>query len=270
MPGEGVEVGLRGHVAQVSRRPIDKPGVDWHQGADILAALCGGRASALADARVDVTLGGWKCAARRDVWRGMETTRAFGRALLLALALTACSPATSTTGTPTTAATTAATSVATAATQVTTLPTPVRPGRCVSSGLRASFGQSRVAAGTSYVALLLTNRSRVTCTLDGYPGVSFVAGTDALQIGAPAQRDRRVGAAPVILVPGAAVHATVEVANYANYDQQACQPVRATGFRIFPPGSTGSLLIAAPRTVCSKPGVQSFQTSVVRTGTIPD
>jgi hypothetical protein len=36
------------------------------------------------------------------------------------------------------------------------------------------------------LALLLTNRSRVPCTLDGYPGVSFIACTDAHQIGGPA------------------------------------------------------------------------------------
>src|SRR5450759_2538482 len=71
-------------------------------------------------------------------------------------------------------------------------------------------------------------------------------------------------------VPGATVHVTVEVANYGNYDHQACQPEPATGYRIFPPGSTGSLLVSAPQTVCSKPGGQGFQTSVVRTGTIPD
>ena len=200
----------------------------------------------------------------------MKTAHVLGLALLLALALTACTSANSTTGTPTTVASTATTTAAATGAQVTTPATPARPGRCVSSGLLASLGQSQGAAGHSYVALLLTNRSRVTCTLDGYPGVSFTAGTDAHQIGAPAQRDRRFGAAPVTLVPGATVHATVDVANYANYGQQACQPARATGFRIFPPGSTGSLFIGAPQTVCSKPGVQSFQTSVVRTGTIPD
>ena len=204
----------------------------------------------------------------------MKTVHVLGMALLPALALTACTSANTTTGTPTTVAstavTTAATTTATTGTQATTPETPARPGLCVSSGLRASLGKSRGAAGTSYIALLLTNSGRVPCTLDGYPGVSFTAGTDAHRIGAPAQRDRRVGAAPVILVPGATVHVTVEVANYGNYDQQACQPGPATGYRIFPPGSTGSLLASAPQTVCSKPGVQSFQTSVVRTGTIPD
>jgi hypothetical protein len=202
----------------------------------------------------------------------MKTAHVLGLAPLLALALTACTSANSTTGTPTTVASTATTTAAATGAQVTTPTTPAQPGRCVSSGLRASLGQSRGAAGTSYIALLLTNRSRVTCTLDGYPGVSFTAGTDAHQIVAPAQRDRRVGAgrAPVILVSGATVHATVEVADYGNYDQQACQPARATGYRIFPPGFTGSLFISAPQAVCSKPGVQSFQTSVVRTGAIPD
>jgi hypothetical protein len=210
----------------------------------------------------------------------MKHTHLLGLASLLALALTACSSSpngTASAPTTATAATTAtnaasspaapATSAATTGVQVTTSATPARPGRCVSSGLRASLGQSGVAAGTSYVALLLTNRGRVTCILDGYPGVSFVAGIDARQIGAPAQRDRRVGAAPVTLVPGTTVHVTLEVASYVNYDQQACQPARATGYRIFPPGSTGSLLISAPQTVCSKPGLQGFQTTAVRTGT---
>jgi hypothetical protein len=52
--------------------------------------------------------------------------------------------------------------------------------------------------------------------------------------------------------------------------RSAGPPEPATGYRFFPPGSTGSLLVSAPQTECSKSGVQSFQTSVVRTGTIPD
>jgi Protein of unknown function (DUF4232) len=209
----------------------------------------------------------------------MKTTRAFGLAVPVVLAMTACSTsANPTTVVPTSAATSTASASRTSTTAPNTIPvakvttpaTPIRPGRCVSSGLRASLGQSLGAAGTSYVALVLTNQSRVTCTLDGYPGVSFIAGTDAHQIGAPAHRDPRFSSAPVTLLPGATVHATVGVANYANYDLHACQPAQATGYRIFPPGSTGSLLVSAPQTVCSKPGVQSFQTSVVRTGTSPD
>ena len=213
----------------------------------------------------------------------MQVKHGLGLTALLALVLTSCSScANATTATPTAVATVAintahsagvATAIVTAAptgAQASTSTTPARLGRCVSSDLRASLGQSLGAAGTLHIALLLTNGSRFTCTLDGYPGVSFTAGTDAHQIAAPAQRDSRFSAAPVVLAPGASAHVSVEVADYGNYGQQVCQPVQATGYRIFPPGSTGSLLIGAPQMVCSKPGVQSFQTSVVRTGTISD
>ena len=216
--------------------------------------------------------------ARRDTAtsrRTMKTAHAFGLALLLALALTDCSSSAKHTaggpsgaGTPT--ASVSATTAPTTGAQVTMPATSARPGRCDSSVLSVSLGQSQGAAGHSNVALLLTNRSSVTCTLAGYPGVSFTAGTDAHKIGTSAERDHRFSAAPVTVVPGATVHATVGISNYSNYVQQACLPAQATGFRIYPPGSAGSLLVAAPQTVCSKPGVQGIQTSVVRTGTSPD
>lgn len=153
----------------------------------------------------------------------MKATQALGLALV-ALGLTACScsvnstTGTAATATPATPAITAitATSMATVAAakaQVVTPAAPARPGRCVSSSLRASLGQSQGGAGTSQVALLLTNRSGLTCTLDGYPGVSFIAGADAHQIGAPAQPDLRVGATALTLLPGATVHVTIAVAD---------------------------------------------------------
>lgn len=79
----------------------------------------------------------------------MKTAHVLGLAPLLVLALTACTSANSTMGTPTTVASAAATAAATTGAQVTTPATSARPGRCVSSGLRASLGQSRGAAGTS-------------------------------------------------------------------------------------------------------------------------
>ena len=198
----------------------------------------------------------------------MKATHALGLALV-ALGLTACSSSFNSTTATTTATT--ATTMATAAavtTQVVTPAAPARAGRCVSSALRASLGQSQGGAGTSYVTVLLTSRSTVTCTLDGYPGVSFIAGTDARQVGAPAQPDRRVSATTLTLLPGASAHVTIAIANYGNYDQQICAPKQATGYRIIPPGSVGSLILDAPQMVCSTPGVQGFHTSVVLAGSI--
>lgn len=219
----------------------------------------------------------------------MKTAHALGLAMLPALALAACSSSAkhtavgpvgagsptvthSATGVPSAgppAVTT--TAAATTGASVTTAPaSPAPPGRCVSSRLGASLGQSEGTAGHTYVALLLTNRGRVTCILRGYPGVSFTAGTDVHQVGAAAQHDNRFRAAPVTLVPSATVHATVRVTDYSVYDPSACRPTRATGFRVYPPGSTGSLLIRAPQTVCSNPAIKGLQVSVVRTGASPD
>jgi len=149
-----------------------------------------------------------------------------------------------------------------------TTPAPPKgPSRCVSSSLRASLGQSEGTAGSIYTALVLTNRGSVACTLDGYPGVSFTAGTDAHQVGSPAKRDNRYRAALLLLAPGATAHTTVKVADHSAYDPATCLAVPANGFRIYPPGS---LLVRAPQQVCSKPGVQGFEKSAVRRGTVAD
>jgi hypothetical protein len=58
------------------------------------------------------------------------------------------------------------------------------------------------------------------------------------------------------------------VERHGNYDQPTCVPRQATGYRIIPPGSVGSLILNTPQMVCSKPGVQGFRTSVVLPGTI--
>lgn len=226
----------------------------------------------------------------------MTITKALVLAVLPALTLTACSsPARPTAGALTGAASSAAASPSPSASRTgaapptsaasqtdaatptdSTTPTPrpstssAGPSRCPASVLRASQGRAEGSAGHFHVALLLTNRGDVPCVLDGYPGVSFTAGSDAHQIGSPAQRDRRYPATPVTLKPGATGHATVTVANYGVYDESQCRPARSTGYRVYPPGSTGSLLVTAPGTVCSRPGVQEFGVTVVRTGSTPD
>ncbi|MFD8387284.1 DUF4232 domain-containing protein [Streptomyces sp. NPDC059679] len=58
--------------------------------------------------------------------------------------------------------------------------TPAAPGtrrRCRTSDLRASVGPNRPGAGQENFAIVLTNRSRHTCTVHGFPGVAFVDGT---------------------------------------------------------------------------------------------
>lgn len=56
--------------------------------------------------------------------------------------------------------------------------------------------------GTFYSLITLTNTSSSACLVQGYGGVSYVAGRDREQVGAPATRDTSVTARSVVLQPG--------------------------------------------------------------------
>src|ERR1700754_750226 len=60
--------------------------------------------------------------------------------------------------------------------------------RCHTNDLGVKPGTGGAAAGTQYVPLVLSNTSGRTCTLYGYPGVSWVAGDQGTQVGDAFQR----------------------------------------------------------------------------------
>lgn len=109
---------------------------------------------------------------------------------------------------------------------------------CSTKGLTAQLGPQQGAAGHLYLSLLLQNHTTGSCELQGYPGLSFTAGSDAHQIGSAAERDHRYPARQLVLAPGASAHTVVSIAVAGVYDSQRCQLVQATGLRIYPPGST--------------------------------
>ncbi|MEU3414703.1 DUF4232 domain-containing protein [Streptomyces sp. NPDC006658] len=51
---------------------------------------------------------------------------------------------------------------------------PATTGRCHTAGLRASIGADHPGAGQAAFAIVLTNVSRDTCTVSGFPGLAFV------------------------------------------------------------------------------------------------
>jgi hypothetical protein len=53
---------------------------------------------------------------------------------------------------------------------------PATTHRCHTAGLRASIGADHPGAGQANFAIVLTNVSRSTCTVHGFPGVAFVDG----------------------------------------------------------------------------------------------
>lgn len=104
------------------------------------------------------------------------------------------------------------------------------------------------AAGSVYRTLVLTNASDRTCTVQGYPGVSFVDAAGA-QLGAAADRDGSADV-PVTVDPGASVSATLQQTNAQNYGED-CELVPAAGLRVYPPGATDSLILPQQIPACS-------------------
>jgi hypothetical protein len=141
---------------------------------------------------------------------------------------------------------------------------PAGPAGCLASALQAQLGASQGTAGTLYQVIDLTNTSAATCTLQGYPGVSFVTGVGGAQVGKPATRDKTVPEALVTLAPGAeanmllAVHDAGAIAH--------CKVTSVDWLRVFPPGDFGSLNVQYNSQACAG-GAKSIMTvTAVRGG----
>lgn len=116
---------------------------------------------------------------------------------------------------------------------------------CLTSQLSARLGGGDAGAGNLYRYLVITNHSRTTCHVTGYPGLSLLD-AHGNRIGAPADRDRR-SYAPVVLRPGASASDTIHTANHMG----TCLPA-STSLRIYPPGNRSSLVFPGKVTNCDR------------------
>ncbi len=144
-------------------------------------------------------------------------------------------------------------------------PPPTGPPACVTSALAVSLGPGSGAAGSTYYPIEFTNTSGVTCTLYGYPGVSFVAASGG-QVGAAATEDPTYPRRLVTLASGAAAHAELRVTDAVNYPSSACQPVTVHRLRVFPPGQISSLYLTLNATACASTSVQILSVQTVQPG----
>lgn len=185
---------------------------------------------------------------------------------MLALALTACSS--STKPGPASAPETAAvpTTAGVPATPRTPTGSPSTPGapagsvaapRCRSAQLTPSLGPPEGAAGSVYRVLVFTNTGSQACGMQGFPGVSYVAGDMGQQVGPAAERVGDAGGS-VRITPGATGSAQLQMVNVANYDAAVCRPTPVRGLRIYPPGETAALFVPVEATGCAgtPPGSQ--------------
>lgn len=91
--------------------------------------------------------------------------------------------------------------------------------------------------------LALRNTGSTTCTLQGWPGVSFVGGGNGAQIGAAATQEKSSPHPTVTLAAGQTAVAPLKIVQAGNYSKADCSPKTPDGFRVYPPGSKQSLFI---------------------------
>jgi hypothetical protein len=138
-------------------------------------------------------------------------------------------------------------------------------GRCESGDLRLSLAGGDAAAGTSYRSLVFTNVSGGPCTIQGFPGVSYVAGDDGHQVGAPAVRDGG-RSTPITLAKGESASAVVGFVDVGNYDAVDCRPQPVQGLRVYPPEETVSKFVESPGTGCANDSIQQLTVKPLQAG----
>ncbi|NUU07123.1 DUF4232 domain-containing protein [Leifsonia sp. C5G2] len=179
---------------------------------------------------------------------GKLTFRAAGAAavaLAVAVVVAACATTNSgqDTGTPTASSSSTATTSPRPTATASSTAVPIE-GQCDTGKLTGSIGRGGGgAAGSVEVSLVLTNTGSTECSLQGWPGVSFVGDGNGTQLGAAASFDRSKPHPTVVLQPGGTATAPLKITQALNYDEAECKPKAADGFRVYPPGSTESLFV---------------------------
>ncbi|MEU4669896.1 DUF4232 domain-containing protein [Amycolatopsis sp. NPDC023774] len=123
-------------------------------------------------------------------------------------------------------------------------------GLCKAGDVTLSFGQGDAGAGSVYRPILIKNSSSKPCTIQGFPGVSYVAGDDGHQVGPAAFRVGTKGDA-IKLQPGQSAAADVQFTQVANFDPAVCKPTPVKGLRVYLPQETASKFLPDPGTGCA-------------------
>ncbi|MFE7402910.1 DUF4232 domain-containing protein [Streptomyces sp. NPDC057557] len=123
----------------------------------------------------------------------------------------------------------------------TAAPSPTVPTvrRCHTSDVRASLGPNRPGAGQSSFAIVLTNGSRRTCTLYGFPGVAFVNGAGEAVTPDPERATDQQEQA-VTLSPGDSAWSTL---TYTNPAITGVTTVTPTALLVTPPDETAPISV---------------------------
>jgi hypothetical protein len=113
--------------------------------------------------------------------------------------------------------------------------TAAGPGPCQAGVVSVLLGNARTAGGTTYYPIDFMNISATSCTLYGFPGVSFADRNYSSRIGPAATRNTSSPEHLIRLTPGASGTALISVANARNYSS-GCGQAAVNGLLVEPPG----------------------------------
>ena len=134
-------------------------------------------------------------------------------------------------------------------------------GLCKAGDVKLALGNGDAGAGSVYRPLLITNISSRPCTIQGFPGVSYVAGEDGHQVGKAAFRVGTKGSV-VKLNKGQTAAADLRFVNAQNFDPAVCRPTDVTGLRIYLPQETSAKFLPAPGLGCAGTAIPGDQLEV--------
>ncbi len=136
---------------------------------------------------------------------------------------------------------------------------------CTSSELSVAQTNPSVGAGQYYSTLVFTNTSSASCTLYGYPGVSYVA-ANGVQSGNPAQRAAGT-VSLVTLQPGGTAQATLHDSNGGTgYTPQQCDLTPVQGLRIYPPNEKAAIFLPWKTSHCAGTSINPLTIGPVTAG----
>lgn len=137
--------------------------------------------------------------------------------------------------------------------------------RCTTSVLSLTHTRHDVGAGNGVERLVFTNTGTKPCSLQGFPGVAYVAKSGA-QLGAAADREGSSYGA-VVLQPNAKASARLHFINNVSAVPHCYHPDQqraAVGVRVYPPNSTLAMYVRDPHPACKSPKVHLLHIEAVR------
>lgn len=141
-------------------------------------------------------------------------------------------------------------------------------GRCVEGDLTDWIGvPGNATAGSVYYELEISDTSKVTCTLHGFPGVSAL-GADGVHLGSAAGRNSGYAAEKTItLRKGETAHVVLQITDVSNYSASACRPKTADALQVYAPGAYSAKTIQFSFRACSRKGPVYLHVSTSIAGT---